>query len=210
MKNWVSKLHYSPSNSYYAFGPKGSGLPPPCIEKEEKKEKESESENEKKEEEKERDEEKDGGGGETGKGEGKGEEQMDPYFLRGTFTIPSYERTGRVEEPLHSCGSDFSYDLICGRAEDSDSPIRWKEVTKVFINNLKFQEEVNFNLSRFLKVTLPIGADVITLVELPYWQSAERMSKKKSSCEIDFHSGKVRMIRFVFFFVFFLLFFQLV
>ena len=127
------------------------------------------------------------------------------------MVIPSM---GPYSHPNTTKGTSFSYDLICGKAEEEvtfyhhffvvwkliislkgRSGVKWSEVTKVYINNLKFHEEIQISLSRFLKTTLRpglffiyffvlflifvdikngshifIGALVFTLVELPYWQ----------------------------------------
>jgi hypothetical protein len=96
------------------------------------------------------------------------------------------------DAPKISIGSDFTYDLYCGAASDPECPVNWKEVTFVFINNLKWSEVSNQKVSLFLKENLPVGARILSLKSLPFWEipttSGERLTRKKSRSEGSFKS----------------------
>jgi hypothetical protein len=94
-----------------------------------------------------------------------------------------------VNQPQSSPGSQWSYDLYCGKAEDDKSPIEWGKVTKVYLNNIKWREDVNYKLSWLLKRKLPVNAMVFSLAQLPFWDhdgSETRLTKGKADNEIDF------------------------
>lgn len=89
-------------------------------------------------------------------------------------------------------GLPYTYDLYSGEATDPECPINWNDVTFVYINNFKWSESSNQEIAIFLKKNLPIGAKILTLRSLPYWESkmtsAVRMTRKKSHTECAFKS----------------------